>query len=84
MRTILYARYSSDLQNAQSTVDQMASLRERADREGWTIIDTFADDEISGRAGIGEMQRPGLNAMLNRVERGDVDQIWPKPRIASP
>ena len=75
MRTILYARYSSELQNALSTVDQIASLRERADREGWTIIDTFADEEISGRAGIGEMQRPGLNAMLNRVERGDVDQV---------
>jgi DNA invertase Pin-like site-specific DNA recombinase len=75
MRTILYARYSSELQNALSTIDQLASLRERADREGWTIIDTFADEEISGRAGIGEMQRPGLNAMLNRVERGDVDQV---------
>ena len=75
MRTILYARYSSELQNALSTVDQIASLRERADREGWTIIDTFADEEISGRAGIGEMQRPGLNAMRNRVERGDVEQV---------
>lgn len=75
MRTILYARYSSELQNALSTIDQLASLRERADREGWTIIDTFADEEISGRAGIGEMQRPGLNAMLTRVERGDVDQV---------
>lgn len=75
MRTILYARYSSELQNAQSTIDQLASLRERADREGWTIIDTFADEEISGRAGIGEMQRPGLNAMLTRIERGDVDQV---------
>lgn len=75
MRTILYARYSSELQNAQSTIDQLASLRERADREGWTIIGTFADEEISGRAGIGEMQRPGLNAMLTRIERGDVDQV---------
>lgn len=75
MRTIIYARYSSELQNARSTIDQFASLRERADREGWTIIDCFADEEISGRAGIGEMQRPGLNAMLNRIERGDIDQV---------
>lgn len=75
MRTILYARFSSDLQNPLSTADQLASLRERADREGWTVIDTYFDDEVSGRAGISEMQRPGLNAMLARVERGDVDQI---------
>lgn len=75
MRTILYARYSSDLQNPRSTADQLASLHERAAREGWEIVDTFFDDEISGRAGIEELQRPGLNAMLNRVERGDVDQV---------
>lgn len=75
MRTILYARYSSDLQNPRSTADQVAGLRERADREGWQIVDVFMDDEISGRAGISEMQRPGLNAMLSRVEQGDVDQV---------
>ena len=75
MRTILYARFSSDLQNPLSTADQLAAMCERADREGWTVIDTYSDDEISGRAGIDEMQRPGLNAMLTRVERGDIDQI---------
>ncbi|MBB4149082.1 recombinase family protein [Sphingobium scionense] len=75
MRTILYARYSSDLQNALSTADQLAGLKERVEREGWTVVGSFHDDEISGRAGIGEMQRPGLNAMLARVELGDVDQV---------
>lgn len=75
MRTILYARFSSDLQNPLSTADQLTTLRERADREGWTVIDSYCDDEIGGRAGISEMQRPGLNAMLNRIERGDIDQV---------
>ncbi|MES2173261.1 MAG: recombinase family protein [Pseudomonadota bacterium] len=75
MRTILYARFSSDLQNPLSTADQLTALQERADREGWPVIGSYCDDEISGRAGISEMQRPGLNAMLARVERGDVDQI---------
>lgn len=75
MRTIIYARYSSDLQNPRSTADQLAALRERAEREAWSIVDTYFDDEISGRAGIDEMQRPGLNAMLNRIERGDIDQV---------
>lgn len=75
MRTILYARFSSDLQNPLSTADQLSSLREHAGREGWQVIDIFSDEEISGRAGINEMQRPGLNAMLTRIERGDVDQV---------
>lgn len=75
MRTILYARFSSDLQNPLSTADQLAAMHERADREGWTVIGTYHDDEIGGRAGINEMQRPGLNAMMARIERGDVDQV---------
>ncbi|MDX3908868.1 MAG: recombinase family protein [Sphingobium sp.] len=75
MRTILYARYSSDLQNPRSTADQLAILHERAERDAWPVVDIFSDDEISGRAGIGELQRPGLNAMLARIERGDIDQV---------
>lgn len=75
MRTIIYARYSSDLQNSRSIADQIALCRDRAAQEGWQIIDTFTDEAISGAAGIGEDQRPGLNALLARVERGGVDQI---------
>ena len=75
MRTIIYARFSSDLQNSRSIADQIALCRERAAREGWQIVDTFTDEAISGAAGIGEDQRPGLNALLARVERGGVDQV---------
>lgn len=75
MRTIIYARYSSDLQNSRSIADQIALCRDRAAQEGWQIVDTFTDEAISGAAGIGEDQRPGLNALLARVERGGVDQV---------
>lgn len=75
MRTIIYARYSTDLQNSRSIADQIALCRERAASEGWQIVDTFTDAEISGAAGIGEDQRPGMNAMLARVEQGGVDQV---------
>ncbi|MBA4092287.1 MAG: recombinase family protein [Sphingobium sp.] len=75
MRTIIYARYSSDLQNSRSIADQIALCRDRAAHEGWQIIDTFTDEAISGAAGIGEDQRPGLNALLSRIERGGVDQV---------
>lgn len=75
MRTVIYARYSTDLQNSRSIADQIALCRERAAAEGWQIIGTFTDAEISGAAGIGEDQRPGMNALLARVEQGGVDQV---------
>ncbi len=75
MRTVIYARFSSALQNSRSIEDQIAICRERCDREGWPIVDVFTDYAISGAAGIDEGQRPGLNALLARVEAGDVDQL---------
>lgn len=75
MRTLIYARYSSQLQNPRSIEDQLAACRARAEAEGWTIIGEFHDRAISGAAGIDESQRPGLAAMLERVERGGIDQI---------
>ena len=54
MRTIIYARFSSQLQNSKSIEDQIAICRERADREGWTVVDVFTDYAISGAAGISQ------------------------------
>lgn len=75
MRTLIYARYSSQLQNPRSIEDQLAACRARADAEGWAILGEFHDRAISGAAGIDENQRPGLAALLERVERGGVDQV---------
>jgi DNA invertase Pin-like site-specific DNA recombinase len=75
VRTVLYARYSSALQNSRSIEDQIALLKERCTREGWPILDVFTDYAISGAAGIDQEARPGLNALLNRVEAGGVDQV---------
>jgi site-specific DNA recombinase len=75
MRTVIYARFSSDNQNPLSTADQITMCRERASREGWTVVAAFEDNAISGAAGIGPDQRPGLHAMLSLVEAGGVDQV---------
>jgi DNA invertase Pin-like site-specific DNA recombinase len=75
VRTVIYARFSSDNQNPLSTSDQVAMCRERAAREGWTVVATFEDAAISGAAGIGADQRPGLNALLALVDAGGVDQV---------
>ena len=75
MKTVIYARFSSTLQNARSIEDQVALCRERCEREGWDVVDVFTDFAISGAAGIDEAARPGLNALLARVEAGGVDQV---------
>ncbi len=75
MRTVIYARYSSQLQNKRSTADQIADCRARAAREGWPIIGVFADDAISGAAGIDEAARPQLAQALAMIEAGQADQL---------
>jgi site-specific DNA recombinase len=74
MRTIIYARFSSDqLQNARSIDDQVAVCRARADREGWPIVAVETDAGISGAAGLAA--RPGLEAALAAIERGEAEQL---------
>jgi site-specific DNA recombinase len=75
MRTVLYARYSSALQNSQSAEDQLRILRERCAKEGWEIVGEYADEEISGAAGLGVNARPRLYALLEQIESGGVDQL---------
>lgn len=75
MRTLIYARYSSHLQSSRSIDQQVEVCQERALREGWTVVDIFTDYAIGGGAGTGDAQRPGLAAMLARVEEGDIEQV---------
>lgn len=63
---VLYARYSTDMQSAASAEDQLRLLRQRADREGWTIVAEHADRAISGTV----RDRPGLNACLAAIDDG--------------
>ena len=50
IRAALYARYSSDQQNAASIVDQHNLCRERAEREGWQIVATYEVPRSRARA----------------------------------
>ncbi|WP_246033036.1 recombinase family protein [Falsirhodobacter xinxiangensis] len=61
LRVALYARYSTDLQNAASIEDQIRLCRERALREGWQIVGTYEDAGLSGSSMI---LRPGLQRLL--------------------
>jgi len=75
VRTVIYARFSSDNQNPRSIADQIALCRQRAAQEGWHVVAAFEDAATSGAAGIDAHQRPGLHAMMQMVEAGGIDQV---------
>ncbi|WP_230771090.1 recombinase family protein [Sphingomonas sp. Leaf4] len=75
MRTLIYARYSSHLQNPRSVEDQIAACQAMAGREGWEVVGVYSDRAISGAAGTSADQRPGLNDLMRHVERGGIQQV---------
>ena len=72
IRAALYARYSSDQQNAASIADQQRICRERAEREGWQIVGSFEDAAISGASMI---LRPGVQRLLADAQAGKFDIV---------
>ncbi|WP_097068072.1 recombinase family protein [Rhodobacter maris] len=66
-RAAIYARYSSDLQNDRSIEDQVALCRAWAEREGYTIVEVFADRARSGTTIHG---RAGLQSLLHDARGG--------------
>ncbi len=86
LRVALYARYSTDLQNAASIEDQIRLCRERALREGWQIVGTYEDAGLSGsnmilRLGLQRLLQDGrdrrfdlvLSEALDRISRNQAD-----------
>lgn len=71
-RAALYARYSSDQQNAASITDQLRICRERAEREGWQVVGTYEDAAISGASLI---LRPGIQALIQDARTGQFDLV---------
>lgn len=77
-RAALYIRVSTD---GQTTENQRMALEAVAAQRGWQIVQTYADDGISGAKG--RDQRPGLDKMLKDATRGrfDVLMFWSIDRL---
>lgn len=71
-RVALYARYSMDGQSSASIEDQLQVCREHADRERWSVVDTYHDAAISGASVI---LRPGVQTLLQDAQRGAFDVV---------
>ena len=63
MRTVIYARYSSDQQREASIEDQIEICRRYAERQGWTVVEVYTDRALSGasrfRSAFQQMQADG-------------------------
>ena len=61
MRAAIYARFSSELQDARSITDQVSLARKYAEGRSLTQVGTYEDAAISGASVI---NRPGLQRLL--------------------
>jgi site-specific DNA recombinase len=69
---MIYARYSTDLQNARSVDDQIAICSEYSQRLGLIIVGTESDPAKSGASILG---RPGIARVMESAERGSFDVL---------
>jgi site-specific DNA recombinase len=70
MRAVIYARYSSDLQDERSIADQVALCREYAKRHGHVVVTVYEDASSSGASVHG---RPGIQRLLADAEKHAFD-----------
>ncbi len=70
-RAVLYARYSSDSQRDASIEDQLRLCRLHAERQGWTVADSYSDRAISGAS----LLRPGIQELIQDAGRGRFDIV---------
>ncbi len=77
-RVAIYLRVST---TGQTIENQRRELEAAADRHGWTIIETFADEGISGAKG--RDKRPAFDALCQGIARRDFDMVaaWSADRL---
>jgi DNA invertase Pin-like site-specific DNA recombinase len=71
-RAAIYARISSDLQDARSVADQVALCRDHAQRQHWPVVQVYADEAVSGASLHG---RDALMHLIGDAERGGFEVI---------
>src|SRR3974377_2501657 len=74
----IYVRVSTDKQTVEN---QVAALRQIAERRGWQVVEQYHDAGISGAKG--RDGRPGLDQMLKDASRRkfDVVMAWAIDRL---
>jgi site-specific DNA recombinase len=69
---VIYARFSTDLQNDRSIADQVALCRSYAARHGYTVTATYEDRALSGTS---LRNRPGMQRLLAAARDRSFDAL---------
>jgi DNA invertase Pin-like site-specific DNA recombinase len=72
MRAAIYARFSSDLQDVRSIVDQVELARRYAEGRGLSIVEVYDDAAVSGAS---TLNRPGLLRLIADAQGRRFDVI---------
>lgn len=78
MTAVLYARYSSDKQREASIDDQLRVCREFCDREGISVVGTYADHALSGKTD----RRPEFRRMIANAPESDAVVVYTFDRFS--
>lgn len=73
-KAVIYARYSSDKQNEEIIDAQVRACRDYATTKGYTIVDVYADEAISGK-GSKTTLRTKYQKMLRDCNKGTFEYI---------
>lgn len=81
MLAVIYTRISKDRAGSELGVDrQRDDCQKLADELGWTVVETFSDNDISAFSG---KKRPAYEAMLTALEAGRAQAViaWHTDRL---
>ena len=70
-RAVVYARFSTEMQNAASIDDQIRLCREHVEREKWQYLHAYADRAASGAS----LLRAGYQRLLEDARNGEFDVV---------
>ena len=70
-RAVIYARYSTEMQNQKSIRDQIAKCAEKATREGWDVVGEYSDEAMSGSRN----DRPGYLTIMERLRSREFEIV---------
>lgn len=68
---VIYARYSSERQNEQSIEGQLTVIKAFAERENYSIVETYIDRALSGRSD----DRPSFQKMIDDSKKGQFQYV---------
>ena len=71
MRAVIYARYSSENQREASIDDQIEVCQRLIEREGWSLVNTYADKAMSGASRF----RAGYQQLLADADAHKFDVV---------